>query len=170
MRGDPMSVFDVVNTPSGALQFTVDNTQDQLLYSAGPGFDTPFTNGNGSDVFADGDNLKLKSIRTIRPYQFGPGDYFPAPYRIGFKWRQNSVLKDIPELGTFGIVFLDRLCGDVTPNIKLASPDPGDGDFRLVLDFVDIAFSQINAPAILNGTIVNFGFQLELEHTISMST
>jgi hypothetical protein len=56
----------------------------------------------------------------------------------------------------------------IEPNILLQAPNPGGGDFLLLVDNVALTISQINAPAILQATDVFIGIGLEIEHTIEM--
>lgn len=163
-----MAIYEVMNTPTSDadLKFTSDAAVVQVNVVKNPlGSPVIFSNANTRATFQDGDNVKLKKLRVIQPYQFGPGSY-NVDYAVELQWSQAGAPVDIPELGQKGWLHLNGICGDIEPNIKLAAPAPGGGDFQLALNAFSISFSQLNIPALIDNTDIFFGFQVELEHTV----
>lgn len=164
-----MAVYDVLNTPSGnaTLKFVADNTVNEIAVQVLTGAAIKFFNGTGYSRFQDGDNLKLKKLRMIMPYQYGRGNYDNVDYELTLNFRQATLFRVIAEFGN-GSVNINSLCGDLEPNVRLAAPVPGSGNFELELDRISFMVSQIYGPAALQGLDMHFGVQVEVEHTLQM--
>jgi len=164
-----MAIYDVLNTPreTVSLRFQADNTVKEIAVQVLTGAAVTFYNGSGLSRFQDGDNIKLKKLRMIMPYQYGRGNYATIEYRLTLNWRQNFIFVGIGELGN-GSVNINSLCGDLTPNVKLAAPSPGSGNFELELDRISFMVSQIYGPAVLQDDYMYYGVQVEIEHTKQM--
>ena len=165
-----MAIFDTLATPpsEAEVSFVSNNKVDQLIFAPIPAGNVLFRNGSGLDEFQDGDNVLIKKISIILPYQYGSGDW-SAENLLGLEWRQNGIDVPITELGNASLIHLPaNLCDSVQPNLRLAAPNVSSGDFALKLQRYSISISQIFAPDTLQGDTIFFGFQLEVEHTLPM--
>jgi hypothetical protein len=169
-EGITMSIYDVLNTPklNADCNFTANNAVIEINILKGPALIIPFANGNGKANFQDGDNVALKKVRTILPFQYGRGNYEFTDYKIQLNWAQGGGVVNIPELGNYGGIMLNSVCGELQPEVFLNAPSVGSGNFGLNVNAFDVSISQINAPAVLNTDIMYFGFQLEVIHTLPM--
>jgi len=165
-----LTIFNTLATPAADadINFVSDNTVKQLVVAVVPAGNLIFQNANGLDAFQDGDNIKVKKISVIMPYQYGGGEW-DFENIMGLEWRQNAADVPIPELGQAGFLHLPaNLCDSMKPNLVLAAPGVGDGNFSLKLSEYSINISQIFAPTILQAETVSFGFRMEVEHTLPM--
>jgi len=164
-----MAIYDVLNTPQGsaALSFVANNAVNEIAVQVLTGAAIKFYNGTGYSRFQDGDNVKLKKLRMIMPYQYGRGNYDTLDYELTLNWRQATNFRVIAEFGN-GSVNINSLCGDITPDVRLAAPVPGSGNFELELDKISFMVSQVYGPAALQGLTMYYGVQVEIEHTLQM--
>lgn len=168
-KEEKMSFYETLTTNSSEAEFAFTSDNTQLFISVIPGIEYEFANANSKEIFEDGDNILLKKIYMILPYQYGGADLVRFnSFRLLWNQPGGAGKIPIPEIGEFGIVRVNPLCIVLEPNIRLQAPDPGDGDFLLLVDNIDVSISQINAPAILQDVDIFLGIGLQIEHTIEM--
>lgn len=162
-------IYEMMNTPSNqpAFKFTANNALISITVI--PATTYTFENGNGMDTFEDGDNIILRRIHMIMPYQYGGIDFVRTNV-IRLVWNQPGGVGTIPipEIGVFGLLHINPLHKTFSPNIKLQAPGVGQGNFLLEVDQIDVTISQVGGPAVLNAQDIFLGIALELEHTRPM--
>lgn len=121
--------------------------------------------------FQPGDNLLLKRWFTRIPHGYlqGTGQHYVDLY------FENSAggLVPIPEVSPgagSSRMFIPSLCEVAFDDLFIQMPKtgPGNARHRLVLVTSVLNVSQVNAPAVLNGQVINVIYDIMVEHTLEM--
>ena len=164
-------IFDILSSNTGVgNNFVVDNTVIEKALVAPPATGNKFSNAAARDWFEKGDNLILTGFWVNIPFGFGQGTGLA---QVSIFWEDGAgAFTLIPELANpASIISLPNFCGPLEfppGGLFVKVPTTGATRFRLTNLTSIMNISQINAPAIINGTTVKAQFHLRVLHTLEI--
>jgi hypothetical protein len=165
-------IFDILSSNTGVgNNFVVDNTLTEKALVGPPGTGNKFSNAAARDWFEKGDNLILTGFWMNIPFGFGQGT---GSVSLSLFWEDGAgAFTVIPELADpSSTLNLPNFCGplEFPPNgLFIRVPTTGATKFRLTNLNSIMNISQINAPAILQGTTQKVQFHLRVLHTLPIA-
>lgn len=129
-----------------------------------------FFSGAGATKFELGDNILIRKIWAVIPWGFGQGGPAAAPFshNISLSFWDGASLFVIPILGS--AMNLPTLCDPMDFGEGLYAPMITTGAKReLRLSNIRLRVSQINVPAIIDGTRIPVQYFVEVNHTKPMT-
>lgn len=127
---------------------------------------TVFKNPVNGSRFRPGENYIIRRIIPRLPYQFGQGTDQSI---LNFKFYSDSAYHMIPELSSFGLIYLPRLCEPMELDIFIKAPNTKKEHELFLMDVLDINVSMVNIPGDFNnGDVLKFDLFLTVEHAIKL--
>lgn len=160
-------IFDSVVAP---VPFAVNTAVNSVSVGVVDEFFRRYNPGAAAFVFAAGDQVILKLLRLLLPYQFGLASPIVELGLEIFTVGDHSIeeLESSNGFGSSGVIL--PACGDCSPNVfinqtKYAAPVLVDYSIRMSGDF---EISMVNAPTALNGFNLTGYVYAEVLHTYPM--
>lgn len=140
--------------------FTVAGGVDQVAAVLVLG-NQPFANADGDTLFAGGDNIKIKAMRLMLPYQFGQGDFT----QINTLTILFNDLTTIPEFGDASAIAMPTVCDLLHLDLFIQAKAV---NYGLVLGGITQNISMLNVPTSLVGQTLEMDIWMQVEHTLPM--
>lgn len=154
----------------GSADFTANGAVADVLVNNPAGNGMIMYNGAGQSKFALGDNLLIQKIWATVPWGFGQGGAGASPlsHVVSFDFFDGVSLYDIGPIPND--IAIPTLCDPLDFGDGLYAPMAIVGALRQIrLTHIVLRISQINIPAILDGTRIPVQYFMQVRHTLGMS-
>lgn len=166
-----MPILDIICsdiTAVGQSDFTANGAVSDVAVNNVAGNGLTLFDASGRSKFSIGDNFKIRKIWAVIPWGFGPGGIAVGTYLhlAGFNFFDGVGLTPIPPL--INQVIIPTLCDPLDFGDGLYVP-VASANLRINLTSLFLRVSQINLPAILNGTRIPVQYYMEILHNLPLN-